>query len=189
MEEFVPRDSTHLGTDRIFTSPTAQALYDNTLLAMGILGTPQATTSGTAFDLTDVASWVKQITVMLAGVSLSGTDDLLVQIGDSGGIETSGYVGTTGSFSSAGQLVAALSIGFSIIASGAGATINGSMILTLVDEDTFTWSCQGSFGNPGDSTAKVVGGYRTLNSALTSVRLTRTGTDTFDAGKVNFLCA
>lgn len=52
----------------------------------------QATTSGIAVDFTGVSSTANCITVAFEGVSLSGTDDLLVQIGDSGGVETTGYL-------------------------------------------------------------------------------------------------
>lgn len=42
MTDFVERNSTHLGADRIFTSPTAWALYENLLaVAEGSTGAPQ----------------------------------------------------------------------------------------------------------------------------------------------------
>lgn len=58
-------------------------------------GTAQATTSGTQFDFTGIPSSVKSIRVMLSGVSLSGSDNVLIQIGDAGGIETTGYNSTS----------------------------------------------------------------------------------------------
>ena len=36
-------------------------------------GTAQASTSGTSIDFTGIPSWVKRITIMLSGVSTSGT--------------------------------------------------------------------------------------------------------------------
>ena len=53
--------------------------------------TPATTTSGTAIDITSIPSGTKYIVLSLYGVSTSGTSNLIVQIGDSGGIETSGY--------------------------------------------------------------------------------------------------
>jgi hypothetical protein len=59
-----------------------------------VLGTVQATTSGTSKDFTDIPSWVKKITVVFSGVSLSGTAQLLVQLGTSGGLQTTSYTAT-----------------------------------------------------------------------------------------------
>jgi len=54
-----------------------------------VSGTAVASTSGTSIDFTSIPSWVKRVTVMFAGVSTNGTGSYLIQIGDSGGIETS----------------------------------------------------------------------------------------------------
>ncbi len=59
-----------------------------------ISGTAVATTSGTSIDFTSIPSWVKRITVMLAGVSTNGSSSHILQIGDSGGIENTSYVGS-----------------------------------------------------------------------------------------------
>jgi len=60
-----------------------------------------ATVSGTSVDFTGIPSWVKRITVMFIGVSTSGTSNILVQLGDSGGVETTGYVSQANTFNSA----------------------------------------------------------------------------------------
>jgi len=52
----------------------------------------QATTSTTAIDFTGIPVGVKRITVMLDGVSTDGSSVLGVQLGDTDGFETSGYV-------------------------------------------------------------------------------------------------
>lgn len=146
------------------------------------LETPQATTSGTEFDFTDIRAGVKRITVMLEGVSLSGTDDLLVQIGDSGGFETTGYTSTSTTASAASNSTA----GFIIRASSAAVIVSGSMVLTLIDSANHTWVSSHSVKV---STADMAtgGGDKSLSAALTQVRLTRTGTDNPDAGSVNIL--
>jgi hypothetical protein len=61
-------------------------------------GTSQATTSGTSKDFTGIPSWAKRITLVLQGVSLSASAGLLLQLGDSGGIETSGYASQFNAF-------------------------------------------------------------------------------------------
>jgi hypothetical protein len=42
--------------------------------------------TGTSIPYTNIPSWVRQIIISFYEVSLSGTDDILVQIGDAGGI-------------------------------------------------------------------------------------------------------
>jgi hypothetical protein len=57
-------------------------------------GTAVASTSGTAIDFTGLPAWVKRITLMFSGLSTNGTSDYMVQLGDSGGFETTGYLGS-----------------------------------------------------------------------------------------------
>jgi len=58
-----------------------------------VRATDVASTSGTSIDFTSIPSWVKRVTVMFNGVSTSGANNLLIQIG-AGSVETTGYVST-----------------------------------------------------------------------------------------------
>jgi hypothetical protein len=60
------------------------------------LDTAKASTSGTFVDFTSIPSWVKRVTVMFAGVSTNGSSVIQVQLGDSGGVEVTGYLGCGG---------------------------------------------------------------------------------------------
>lgn len=144
------------------------------------LGSPVATTSGTAFDYTGLPSGLKRITLSLEGVSLSGNDDLLIQIGDSGGLETSGYTSTSdngnGSTSSSTS-------GF-ILKLVSSNTARGSITLTLMDESTNTWVASGVVATIHNA-VMVVGGGKALSGVLDRIRVTKTALDTFDAGKLN----
>lgn len=148
-----------------------------------VLGTPQVTTSGTTKDFT-ISAGAKQITLSLDGVSLSGTDSLLVQLGDAGGIETSGYTSESVRVDGSPN-VATSTAGFIIRAVDAAALQSGSLILTLVDASTFTWSATGSFGIEGASVVTITSGSKSLSAELTTVRLAATGANTLDAGKAN----
>jgi hypothetical protein len=134
------------------------------------------TASGTAVDFTSIPSWAKRITVMLSDISLNATDDLLVQIGDSGGIETTGY--TSGSQSSVNS-----TIGY-IIRIGVGTrSLNGAMYISNVNSNS--WISIHS-GNTGTTNDVFGGGTKTLSSTLDRIRVTSvTGTSTFDAGTIN----
>ena len=87
-------------------------------------GTAQASTSGTSIDFTGIPSWVKRITVMFAGVSTTGTSNLLLQIG-SGSIVVTGYTGSTALVGSA-SANSLMTTGFMLTPSqGAATTTSG----------------------------------------------------------------
>jgi hypothetical protein len=97
-------------------------------------GTAVASTSGTSIDFTSIPSWVKRITVMLNGVSTSGTSIPLIQLGDSGGIENTGYSAVAGASTSAG-VWGASTVGFPLGASSISTAANilyGSMTFTTL---------------------------------------------------------
>jgi len=137
-----------------------------------------ATTSGTEFDFTGIPSGVEEIEIFLSGISLSGTDDILVQIGDSGGIEATGY--NSGS-SYYGSFVAA-SAGFIVSAGGASIATAGVMRLSRVFSDGTFWAATHGVANGTDGGGG--GGIKSLTTELDRIRLTRSGSNTFDAGAV-----
>ncbi len=143
-----------------------------------------ATTSDTAKTFVSIPSWVKRLTIMLNGVSTDGTEELLVQIGDSGGIETSGYIGAVAQSTN----TTALGAGFLLNIGGAVAGLyTGQLILTLEDTD-HTWVASGIIGRSDSAEGHLVAGKKTLDTALTQIRLTSTNTpDTFDAGVINIM--
>lgn len=179
------------GVVEVATSAEAQAGTDttrsispSTLRDALVAGTAQATTSGTAFDFTSIPSWVKRITVMFNGVSLSGTDFLLVQIGDSGGIETTGYTATSGRFIYTNATGGDNSTsGYPISTDGATETFSGHLVISNISGNIWVSSHSG-----GSTDVTIVGGgTKTLSSTLDRIRITRSGTDTFDAGSVNIM--
>jgi hypothetical protein len=153
-----------------------------------VSGTAQNSTSGTAIDFTGIPSWAKRITILFNGVSLSGTDDLLLQIGDSGGIETTGYNSTGGASGGGTQFVvggSATTTGFLVFNNTSAGSVNFNFPYVLTNFSGNVWV--GSYsGNEG---IRVIagGGIKTLSDVLTQVRITRTGTNTFDAGSINIL--
>jgi len=154
------------------------------------LGTSQATTSGTAKDFTGIPSWAKRVTVNVSGASTNGTSPLLVQIGTASGVETTGYLGSSGYIQNASQsLTAALSSGVYLIKDSAATNLtHGVVVFTLTDAATNTWAIMGLFGNSNNVVPSLVAGSKALAGTLDRVRFTTTnGTDVFDAGLVNIL--
>ena len=151
------------------------------------IGTPVATTSGTAFDFT-VPAGTREVGISFRGNSLSGTDHILVQLGDVGGIKTTDYVSTSVSAEGAGASVSAESTsGFIVRIGGATGLLSGHMTLLLHDSSAFAWTSS-HLGKIATTFNVAGGGDKALSAELTTVRITRNGTDTFDLGSVNVHC-
>lgn len=150
------------------------------------LGTEVATTSGTSIDFTGIPAGVKRITVMFKGVSTNSTSNLLVQLGDSGGVETSSYVGST-SITTTGANAINFSTGFLISQQRqAGWADHGIMTILLMDSATNTWVNSSSVGIVGIAGTQQGSGSKSLSATLDRIRLTTVnGTSTFDAGSIN----
>lgn len=168
------------GTTKFTVSPTGAY---GTLVRSTVV-----TASGTSIDFTSIPSWVKRITVMYSGISTSGTSAKLIQLGDSGGIENTGYLGTA-SWGGAALASSALTSGILISGGGtdtAAAIVNGNVLITNIGANIWTFSGTGGFSNV--AAILIVGGSKTLSDVLTQIRITTVnGTDTFDAGTVNLL--
>lgn len=147
-----------------------------------ISATVQATTSGTSIDFSSIPSWVKRISVLFAGVSTNGGDELIVQIGDSGGIETTSYVSSASESGANDGSTAGFICSVSLVA---GSAVHGRLAIELADAANNLWVASGSFGVTG-SWGVACGGYKSLSATLDRLRITTTGgTNTFDAGSVN----
>jgi len=144
--------------------------------------TVQATTSGTAFDFTGLPSGLNRITIMFDGVSLNGSDNLLIQIGDSGGLETTGYSASALAIVGAGVASTSSTSGYVLYVSNAARAASGSVVLTRITGNV--WVISGSCEIVATGVS-CVGGTKTLSAELDRLRLTRTGTNSFDAGQVN----
>ena len=151
------------------------------------MGTAQATTSGTVIDFSSIPAGVKRVTVNFSGVSTNGTNNVLLQLGDSGGIETSGYLGSAWSLSAALGVTDTTS--FPVTASVAAGTImHGTVIISLLDATSNTWSSFGNIAFSNSASAQVSGGSKSLSSTLDRVRITTSGgVNTFDAGVANIM--
>lgn len=148
------------------------------------LGTEVATTSGTTVDFTGIPAWAKQININLVGVSTSGTSALLLQIGDAGGVENTGY--TSGAGSRGNDTYAAT--GFALTQVNVAArNYSGSVTICLENASAFTWCSSGVIAaDSGSGAIHFSAGSKSTSAALDRLRLTTVnGTDTFDAGAVN----
>jgi hypothetical protein len=159
---------------------------ENGTLAPIVSGTA-VTASGTAVDFPNIPSWAKRITVVINGLSGSGTSSFIAQIGNSGGIENTGYVSTVTAVagSSSGT---AFTAGFGVVVSPAAAsTYTGQIILSLLSAASNMWAYTSTV-TAGSTTLQTGGGGKTLSATLDRLRITTgNGTDTFDAGTINIM--
>ena len=141
-----------------------------------------ATTSGTAIDFTSLRAGIDCIEIIFDEVSLSGTDNYLVQIGTGGSPTTSGYASACSAMGS-GVSTFTSTAGMIVFSASATALTSGLMRLSRVP-GTNTWV---SASNAYASTPamRVGSGTVTLAGELDNLRLTRTGSNTFDGGSVS----
>lgn len=149
------------------------------------LGTA-VTLSGTSVDFTGLPAGIRWIDVTFVGMSTNATSIPIIQLGDSGGVETSGYIGGVGDASSALAGVT-YSNGFNLSEDASASTVqNGLFRISMHDASTNTWAGTGCLGR--GTYASYSGGSKALSGTLDRLRITTiAGTATFDAGTVNIL--
>lgn len=140
--------------------------------------------SGTAVDFTGIPSWAKRITVMFSGVSTNGTANFRIQLGDSGGVETSGYSDATMIITGTTPTTFTATAGFELAGIAAASAYIGTMIIENLTGNS--WNIIKTFSS---GTLSCTGaGTKTLSATLDRVRVTTAnGTDAFDAGSINIL--
>jgi hypothetical protein len=148
-----------------------------------------ATNTGTTIDFTGIPAWVKRITVIFNQLSLSGSNAFLIQLGygNTPTIVSTGYVGT-GSRMAATVGTASYTAGFGVDTIGTAEAIVGALTINLIDVSTNTWVAYGTFSSaPSVAIAYITNGVIALGAGntLTTARITRSGSDTIDAGSVN----
>lgn len=185
--------------DRVTVSPTGAvavvgALTVGSLQVGGIttdvrplVSDTVKTATTTIVDFTSIPSWAKRVTVMLDGVSTSGTSLLLFQLGDSGGIEATGYTGVSSLIYGTTPSTTSSTGGFPVNINQASNVTSGTCVFTLLSGNT--WTAMGILSGQVNSAQTVfVSGVKALSATLDRVRITTlNGTDTFDSGSINIM--
>lgn len=175
-----------------------QAVAGNTTLTLptfngtvGLLVSGTAVSaSSTSVDFTSIPAGVKRVTVMFSGVSTNGSSNIQMQLGDSGGIENTGYLGTGCFVQNASTTGASTSTsGFVVSMNVAAATvIHGVSIITLLNPSTNLWAFASNVSRSDAASVILGSGSKELSNTLDRIRITTVnGTDTFDAGTINIL--
>ena len=153
-----------------------------------------ASTSGSAVAFTGIPSTAKMIIINLQMVSLSGTDAIIFQLGDSGGVETSGYYNYSIEEDSGNQAAEIGTSGMLINARSAAYGTSCQAIWTLMDSTNNIW-----MGSLSGSTTAAYGGddsvqyahfatcKKALSATLDRINIDTDGTNTFDAGSISIM--
>jgi hypothetical protein len=140
--------------------------------------------SGASVTFSSIPAGVKRIVIIFDGVSISGTDNFVVQIGDAGGLETTGYVSTGTVMVNAGSTATvSITSGFVIVCQVAANVHYGH--LTITRRDGNSWVASHSVGT--NDRAMVGGGGKVLSAELDRVAILLSGANTFDAGNFNVM--
>ena len=153
--------------------------------------TPVATTSGTSVTIaSSIPSGTKLIIVSLNGVSFTAGDlAYYIQIGDSGGLETTSYNSSVISFGTGLGTQVADTTGFILMPTGvvpAAQSLSGQLILSRESGTSNTWTAHGQFISSAGDRQTISVGVKALSAELD--RLAILG-GTFDAGEVSCIYA
>ena len=177
--------STGSGANVLGTSPSISGAVLSSMASSVITSsTSVASTSGTAIDFTALPSWVKRITVIFQNVSLTGNENYLVQLGTGGTptYTTSGYTATSTLGTSGGNSIQTSTSGLIMGTALASGFASGSMVITNITGNSWVSNATLKRGTDG---VLMSGGDVSLGAVLTAVRITRSGTSTFDSGTIN----
>ncbi len=173
------------GGDKGADTINASELYDDgERIAASKLDTEQATTSGTDKNFTSPFATTIGFEVLWDGVSAAGsTDNIVIRIGPSGGLETSGYVGGTSALNAHSTWGGG---GFEVATGPAVADLyTGRTVGSLMNAGTNKWVVSGLVDEGGTQFFSTAG-IKSLAGLLTQLSVTFDGaTDAFDAGAVN----
>lgn len=158
-----------------------QAALDNVAIAETAV---QSGLSGeTEIDFTSLPAGLKRITIQMEQVGMSGSNELLVQLGDAGGVETSGYisVGLTGS-STIGSIDGAA--GFIVRIQDSSRTMRGVMVIERITGNLWVAT---HLGRIASGLGVWGSGTKELSAELDRIRLQSTSTNTISAANVKLL--
>lgn len=167
------------------TIPTSAAVkaYADGLAGSGEGG--PTTASGTSVSFSSIPSTARKITIFLNGLSVSGTDDVLVQIGTGGTAETTGYEGQGGRFNNAAAIsTGPITNGFFLGIQNAANGLVGRVTLEK-EPGSNAWHASSTVANQA-SGFTLNAGRKSLSGVLDMFRVIPNGANTFDAGTVSY---
>jgi len=145
--------------------------------------TEQSTASGTGVTFSGIPSGTKLIIVSFNECSHDDANNYKIEIGDAGGLETTGYTCSGYAFTTSSTAIQSSTIQWKLRSSTASGLMGGHAILTLVNSTNNTWVIN---WNAKLTTAQHMGGggTKSLSGELTQLKFAP-DTGNFDNGAVN----
>lgn len=146
-------------------------------------GAISAGVSAVSLPFTAIPAGASEVIVSLVGADISGTDDLILRIGNNTvGIVTSGYESNNTKFSGTSLSVSNNTTGLVLAATPGGTeTFTGQIRIQKLSTSTATYSMTGNIGT-ATTVSYMVAGAVGLASDLTTIELGTSGTNTFSGG-------
>lgn len=186
-------DAQDAGSISLRTSSTDRLTVDGatglTTVNNGISGTITRQTaqsaSGASITFSSVPSWVKQITLHFSGISLSGTDRILIRLSTGGTFASTGYNSSCNTvIAGAASQGETNTTGALLLTGDAANALTGSFTFTNITGNT--WIGTGLHIYENNTTyVGVTASKVTLSGTLDGIRILASGANTFDAGTIN----
>ena len=175
-------------TNTEVTLPESGILATTTYVDGKMVLATAVTASGTAIDFTGIPSWAKRITIMLNGVSTNGTNQVLVQLGTSSGISSTGYTSTAVVTVNGSTPAGTTNNTGLILEYNRNASSFNNGVVSILNISNNKWVSTGNIDYLGISTTCSSIGTKDLTGTLDRVRITTVnGADSFDAGSINIM--
>ena len=140
--------------------------------------------SGTTLTFSSLPAGLNRIVFMFAGFSTNGTSHLLLQLGDSGGLETSGYTSISSIVNTATIGHVSSTAGIIVQNDAASNAHHGQVTFNRFNANQ--WAADGLINRGSNSITWCAGTTVNLSAVCDRIAVTTVnGSDTFDAGSVN----
>jgi hypothetical protein len=139
--------------------------------------------SGTSVVFDSLPADIKRLVIIVWGLSFNGDSDLGIRIGDSGGLETSGYTSSTSYHQNTSYGQRGASDQWRVVSNGASWGYSGFFEIVKNRSDANGWAFAGHTANSANTSVQQAVGYKTLSATLDRVELKPYDvTKSFDAG-------
>lgn len=147
--------------------------------------TAQSASGASGIQFTSLPSWVKQITLHFSGISLSGTDRILIRLSTGGTFAATGYNSSCNTvIAGAASQGETNTTGALLLTGDAANVLTGSYTFTNITGNTWIGTSLHIYEN--NTTYVGVGASKiTLGGTLDGIRILPSGSNTFDAGTIN----
>lgn len=139
--------------------------------------------SGTTLTFSSLPAGLNRIVFMFAGFSTDGTSNLLLQLGDSGGLETSGYASISSIINSSSIAHVNSTAGIIVHNDIASNSHHGQVTFNRFNSNQ--WAASGVINRAANGVTWVAGTTVNLSAVCDRIAVTTVSGDTFDAGTVN----